>query len=77
MTTVRVFINARGVDVPAGSSVIEAVRLVDAAEAQAVVGGTRAISDSRGLPVPTETSVYAGAIYRVINQRARDPEAEL
>lgn len=77
MTTVRVYINARGIDVPAGSSVVDAVQLVDAAEAEAVIGGSRAISDSRGLPVPTETPVYAGAIYRVINQRARDPEAEL
>jgi hypothetical protein len=77
MTTVRVFINARGVDVPVGSSAVDAVRLADAAEADAVAAGLRAISDSRGLPVASETPVYAGGIYRVINQRARDVEAEL
>jgi hypothetical protein len=77
MTSVRVFINARGVDVPTGSSAVEAVRLADAAAADAVSAGSRAISDSRGLPVAADTPVYAGGIYRVINQRARDPEAEL
>ena len=75
MTSVRVFINARGYDVPAGATALDAVRVADAAEADAVAAGTRQVTDSRGLPVPPETPVYGGVIYRVVTNRTRDTEA--
>ncbi|MBC7844284.1 MAG: hypothetical protein H7099_18375 [Gemmatimonadaceae bacterium] len=71
---VRVFVNARGYDVPAAASALDAVRVADVLEADAVVAGTRQITDSRGLAVPTGTPVYAGVIYRVVANRARDGE---
>lgn len=72
---VRVFVNARGYDVPATASALDAVRAADKVEADAVVAGTRQITDSRGLPVSIDAPVYAGVIYRVVANRARDGEA--
>ncbi len=72
MSTVRVFVNAVAVDVPAGSTAIDAVRAWRADAADAVGGGTRLITDSRGLPVGGDTPVFAGSIFRVVSQRS-DP----
>lgn len=76
MTTVRVFVNSRGYDLPAGATALDAVRMADAGEAEAVTGGTRQITDSRGIAVPPETPAYGGVIYRVVTNRARDGEAQ-
>ena len=74
-STIRVYVNARGYDVKATASALDAVRAADETEADGVVAGSRLITDSRGLPVPPETAAYAGVIYRVIVNRARDTEA--
>jgi hypothetical protein len=68
--TVRVYVNSVGVDVATGASALEAVRLWNANEAAAVEQGMRAITDSRGLPVPSGERVYAGAIFRLVSNRA-------
>jgi len=75
MTSVRVFVNAKGYDVPVAATALDAVRTADVTEAEAVASGTRQITDSRGLPVPPETPVYAGVIYRVVQNRLRDAES--
>ncbi|MES3033434.1 MAG: hypothetical protein V4813_05495 [Gemmatimonadota bacterium] len=75
MTSVRVYVNARGYDLPAGATALEAVRVADSGEADAIAQGTRQITDSRGLPVSPETPVYGGVIYRVVSSRVRDGEA--
>jgi hypothetical protein len=67
--TVRVFVNAAGLDVPADATALDAVRAWNAAEAEAVTRGTRAITDSRGLPVAAGDAVYAGAIFRLVGAR--------
>ena len=72
MTSVRVYVNARGHDVPASATALDAVRVADSGEADAVMAGTRQITDSRGLPVPPETPVYGGVIYRIVTNRTRD-----
>ncbi len=69
-TTVRAFVNGRGVHVPAGGTALDAVRLADPAEADAVAAGQRAIADSRGLPLDATVAVHAGAIYRTVSARA-------
>ncbi len=74
MTSVRVFVNARGYDVPIGATALDAVRAADAAEADAVSAGTRQITDSRGLPVAPATPAYGGVIYRTVGNRSRDAE---
>ncbi len=70
--TVRVFVNAAGVDVPRGASALDAVRAWKAAEADAVTAGTRVISDSRGLPIAGDTPLPAGAILRTISSRGAE-----
>jgi hypothetical protein len=72
MTTVRVYVNGRGVDADAGGTVLDAVRAVDPALAADVASGRRALTDSRGLPVGAEAGLYHGAIYRVVGGRARE-----
>lgn len=69
--TVRVFVNAAGVDVPEGATALDAVRLLDAEAARAIEAGTRALTDSRGLPAAPEAPVYGGAIFRLVGVRER------
>jgi hypothetical protein len=65
----RVFVNAAGVDVPPGATVLDAVRVFDVAAADAVLSGERIVTDSRGLPVPSSDQVHAGSIYRLLPKR--------
>lgn len=74
MTTVRVYVNARGYDVPAAATALDAVQAADAGEAESVRAGTRLITDSRGIAVLPDTAVYAGVIYRLTTKRERDAE---
>lgn len=69
--SVRVFVNATAVDVPAGASVLEAIRQWNADEAVAVMRGDRVITDSRGLPIGSDARVSAGSIFRLIPARKR------
>ena len=66
----RVFVNGTGVSVPPGSTVLDAVRAVDAAAAEAVRAGTRAVADSRGIVVTPETPLTGGYVMRIVSARA-------
>jgi hypothetical protein len=70
-TTLRAFVNGKAVDVPRGATLLDAVRAADAALADGVSSGTRAIADSRGLVVPPDGPVAAGTVLRVVSARAR------
>jgi hypothetical protein len=72
--TVRVYINARAVDVDAAATAIQAVEAWDTAQAEAVRKGERMITDSRGIGTPNDTPVQNGAIFRIV--RARQPDVE-
>ncbi len=75
--TVRAYVNERGVSVAPGATALDAVRAFDAHEADALAGGTRRLMDSRGLPVPADSPVHGGAIYRLLPVRERAvPAAE-
>lgn len=71
---VRVFVNAAAVDVEEGSTAIDCVRRWRSDEADAVIAGARVITDSRGLPIASDSSAHAGSIYRTVTKRtgARD-----
>ncbi len=73
--TVRVYVNERGVDVPAGATALDAVRAHDAMAAAAVAAGTSRLADSRGLPVEPNAPVHGGAIFRVLPVRERGAPA--
>ena len=68
---VRVFVNAVGVMVPAGSSILDAVRRWDESEAIAVEDGEKMVTDSRGLPIGADERVSAGSIFRLVPVRKR------
>jgi hypothetical protein len=75
--TVRVFINERGLDVPANATVAEAVSALDAGFTGQLAQGRATITDGRGIAVPLDAPVHAGAILRVVvSARARDQEAD-
>jgi hypothetical protein len=74
--SIRVFVNASGVDVRPGSTALDAVRAFDASVAQEVVADTRIITDSRGLPIDAATPMSAGSILRVIAKRDRSAAAD-
>ena len=76
MTDIRVFVNAAGVDVPAGATALDAVRAFSADSAAEVSGGSRIITDSRGLPIDASTPMTAGSILRLIANRDRSTSTE-
>lgn len=69
--TVRVFVNGRGFDAPAGGTALDAVTLHAAEDAAGVRDGSLIVTDSRGLPVSAETILYNGALFRLVPRRAR------
>ena len=76
MSTVRVYVNGRGVDAPAGGTALDAVRIADPIAAEEIEDGRRALTDSRGLPAPPDAPIYQGAIFRLVSTRGRagDPQ---
>ena len=70
MSTVRVYVNGRGVEAPCNGRAIDAIRASDPAVAALVVAGERALTDSRGLPLGADAPLYQGAILRVVHVRA-------
>jgi hypothetical protein len=74
--SIRAYVNGHGVDIPAGASAIDAVRAWDAASAEQVVAGDRALTDSRGLPLDPSTVLPAGSIIRLVSGRRRGSAAE-
>jgi hypothetical protein len=73
---VLVFVNARRLELPAGATVLDAVRAWSADAARDVEAGARVVTDSRGLPTAADAPVYAGAIFRLTTARgARSADA--
>ena len=71
---VRVFVNASGVEVPAGSTALDAVRAFSAEAADEVSASRRLITDSRGLPIDSATPMSAGSILRLVANRDRSSQ---
>lgn len=75
--TVRVYINAKPVEVDASATAIDAVERWDSAQAAAVRSGERLITDSRGIVTDNATPVHNGAIFRIVRARqaaTEDPD---
>jgi hypothetical protein len=72
----RVYVNSTGLDVPPGSTALDAVRAWNAAAADEVALGDRVIADSRGLQTSPDAPVHGGAIFRVLPVRRRQDGAE-
>ena len=70
--TVRIYINARAVEVDASATALQAVEAWVASQAEAVRNGERMITDSRGIATPNDTPVQTGAIFRIVRARQID-----
>jgi hypothetical protein len=66
---VRIFINAKPVDVDAAATVLRAIESWDPTQAAAIRIGERMITDSRGIVTSTDTPVHNGAIFRIVRAR--------
>ena len=69
---VRVYINARPVDVDSSATALQAVEAWDEIQAAAVRNGERMITDSRGIVTANDTPVHNGAIFRIVRARQAD-----
>ena len=67
--TLRVYVDAKPVDVPKSATVMDAIEIMDPELAASVRAGTSRVNDSRGLPIPSEAPLYGGAILRVVAAR--------
>ena len=74
--TVRIYINAKPVDVAASATAIEAVEQWDSTQAAAIRTGERMITDSRGIPTTADAPVHNGAIFRIVRARQIADDAE-
>lgn len=71
----RVFIDAKGVDVHPDATAIDAVEAYDPAVATAVRAGEKILTDSRGLPIDSGSALQSGAIFRLIPRRDRSADS--
>ncbi len=69
--TVRLFVNEQAVDVPAGTTVIEAVETVSADLAHSVRAGTAYITDGVGRSTGVSRTVSNGEILRIVRSAKR------
>lgn len=72
--TVRIYINAKPLEIPASATALEAVEAWDATQAAAIRRGERLITDSRGIVTSNETRVHNGAIFRIVRARQASDE---
>ena len=68
--TLRVYVDAKPVDVPKTATVLDAVEIADPALASSVRDGTSRVTDSRGLPIEGDAPLHGGAILRVVTVRS-------
>lgn len=73
--TIRVYVNDRGVSVPAGSCALDAVRALFPDDATGIETGRLRLTDSRGLPIGADEHLVNGLIYRVVASRDRTAAA--
>ena len=71
---IRIFVNERGLLVPAGATVSEAVTAFDPSLAGSLEGGGATVTDARGIAVAPDAPLFAGAILRVIVSARRNRE---
>ncbi len=65
----RVYVDAKPVDAPKSATVLDAIEIADSSLASSVRAGDSVVTDSRGLPISSDTPLHGGAIFRVIPVR--------
>jgi hypothetical protein len=74
--TIRVFVNANAVDLPAGADASEAVRAFDPEMQASVARGAAYVTDGRGIEVDPADPLTNGAILRVVVRARRGADAD-
>jgi hypothetical protein len=69
--TIRVFVNASAVDLPAGADVAEALRAFDPALEASIAAGGAYVTDGRGIEIDPASQLVSGAILRVVVRARR------
>jgi hypothetical protein len=69
--TIRVFVNASAVDLPAGADVAQAVRTFDATLEPSIASGAAYVTDGRGIEIAPAARLSGGAILRVVLRARR------
>ena len=67
--TVRIYINAKPIEIAASATALDAVEAWDATLAAAIRRGERLITDSRGIVTANDTRLHNGAIFRIVRAR--------
>lgn len=66
---VRIFLDGNALDAEPGERAVDAIARANPGMAADLRSGARVLADSRGLPVPADTPVFAGAIFRTMSGR--------
>ena len=72
--TVRIYINAKPIDIAASATALDAVEAWDETQAAAIRRGERLITDSRGIVTANDTPLHNGAIFRIVRARQASDE---
>ena len=71
---IRVFVNERGLSLPRGATVLDAVQQFSATDGAALAAGRAKVTDSRGLPLEFDAVITGGTIMRVLPVRDKQVE---
>ena len=71
---IRVYVNERGISLPRGATVLDAVREFDATEGAALAEGKAKVTDSRGLALEAGAVINGGTIMRVLPVREKQTD---
>jgi hypothetical protein len=74
--TIRVFVNASVMDLPAGADVAQAVRTYDPTLEAGLAAGSAYVTDGRGIELPLDSTLASGAILRVGVRARRGDDAQ-
>lgn len=66
---IRVYVNERGLSLPRGATVMDAVRTFSEDDGTALAAGRARVTDSRGLPLAAGDIINGGTIMRVLPVR--------
>jgi hypothetical protein len=70
VSELTVFVNGKAVRLPAGGTVMDALRAADTTAAADVTAGTRGVVDSRGIGIAPDAGLSGGFVMRVVSARA-------
>ena len=73
---IRIYVNERGVLLPPGATARDALRIAVPDLLPAAEAGSAVVTDGRGLPIPLDTPLEAGAILRAARSSRRAAEAD-